>query len=90
MCGACVNKKAHSLFNSVFEYEKHSNYCVYYCYFQEKWTVSQEKSKLAALQTSVEQERSLLTEHLSRERNELSRAKVKVHIFGQLRLAVRL
>ena len=49
---------------------------VHHFLLQEKWTVSQEKSKLAALQTAVEQERSLLTEQLTRERNELGRAKV--------------
>jgi len=43
---------------------------------QEKWSVSQEKSKLSALQMSVEQERTLLTDQLTRERAELGRAKV--------------
>ena len=38
--------------------------------------MSQEKSKLSALQTAVNQERSLLTDQLTRERSELSRAKV--------------
>lgn len=38
--------------------------------------MSQERSKLSALQTAVEQERSLLTDQLARERSDLERAKV--------------
>lgn len=42
---------------------------------EEQWKLSQEKSKLAALQTSVEEEKRIVTDELSRERNELRRAK---------------
>ncbi|XP_067935119.1 fas-binding factor 1 homolog isoform X2 [Watersipora subatra] len=42
---------------------------------QEKWTVSQEKSKLAGLQAAVDQERTLLNDQLSQERAQLNRAK---------------
>lgn len=48
--------------------------------FQERWRLTAEQSKVESLQRALEEERRVLTQQISMEREELERAKVREHV----------
>jgi len=60
------------------------------CCCQERWRVAAEQAKAESAQRGVEEERRSLQQHTSMEREELERAKVRLHAPLSVSLSVTL